>query len=106
MLLPMMDWVMRTSTAQRRNGIQWTLWRQLGDLDYAVDLARLSHTWHQMQEKASAVADASAHLGLKIHKWKSKVTATPITLEGEALDEVESFTYLGSIVDNTGEDRS
>ena len=23
-------------------------------------------------------------------------------LEGEALDEVESFTYLGSIVDNTG----
>ena len=59
-----------------------------------------------MQEKAIAVADASARLGLKIHKGKSKVTATPITLEGEALDEVESFTYLGSIVDNTGEDRS
>ena len=57
-------------------------------------------------KKASAVADASVSLGLKIHKGKSKVTDTPITLEGEALDEVESFTFLGSIVDNTGEDRS
>jgi len=32
----------------------------------------------------------------------STVTDTPIMLEGEALDEMESFTYLGSIVDNTG----
>ena len=30
------------------------------------------------------------------------VTDTPIMLEGEVLDEVESFTYIGSVVDNTG----
>ncbi|KAJ8340518.1 hypothetical protein SKAU_G00351510 [Synaphobranchus kaupii] len=35
------DWVMKTSTAQKRNGIQWT---QLDDLDIADDLALLSHT--------------------------------------------------------------
>ena len=70
----------------------------MDDLDYADDLALLSHTRHQMQEKTSAVADASARLGLKIHRGKSKVlkvntvTDTPIMLEGEALDEVESFT--------------
>ena len=69
---------------------------------------RLSKTRHQMQEKTSAVADASARLGLKSHKGKSKVlkvntvTNTPTMLEDEALDEVESFTYLGSTVDNTG----
>ena len=43
-------------------------------------------------------------LVLEIHRGKSKVntvTDTPIMLEGEALDEVESFTYLGSIVGNT-----
>jgi len=62
-----------------------------------------------MTEKTSTVVDASARLGLKIHVGKSKVlkvhtvTDTPIMLEGEALDEVESFTYLGSIVDNTWE---
>ena len=61
-----------------------------------------------MQKKTSTVADTSARLGRKIHKGKSKVlkvntvTDTPIMLEGEALDEVESFTYQGSIVYNTG----
>lgn len=47
-----------------------------------------------MQEKTSAVTDASARLGLRIHKGKSKVlkvntvTETPIMLEGEAPDKV------------------
>ena len=30
------------------------------------------------------------------------VRDTPVTLEGEALEEVESFTYLGSIVGKKG----
>ena len=68
-----MDWVMKKSTAQGRNLIQWTLWRQLDDLDYVDDLALLSHTQHQMQEKNSAVPDVSTRLGLKIHNEKSKV---------------------------------
>jgi len=33
MFLLTMDWVMKTSTAQGQNGIQWTLWKQLDDLD-------------------------------------------------------------------------
>ena len=65
-----MDWVMKTSTAQGRNGIQWTLWKQLDDLDYANDLAPLSHTRHQMQEKTNNVADVSARLGLKIQSHR------------------------------------
>ena len=64
--------VMKTSTAQGRNGIQWTLWKQLDDLDYADDLALLSYTQHHMQEKTSAVTDASARLGLKIHRERVK----------------------------------
>ena len=61
-----------------------------------------------MQEKTSTVADTSARLGLNIHRGKGKILKvdaireTPITLEGEALEEVESFTYLGSIVDKKG----
>ena len=47
------------------------LWRQLDHLGYGDDVALLSHTRHQMQEKTGAVADASARLGLKIHKRKS-----------------------------------
>ena len=73
MFLLTMDWIMKTSTAQRLNGIQWTIWKQLDDLDYADDLSLLSHTGHQMQEKTSTVADTSACLGLKIHRGKRKV---------------------------------
>ncbi|KAK7114905.1 uncharacterized protein [Littorina saxatilis] len=100
---------MKASTAQKRNGIQWTLWTQLDDLDFADDMALLSHTQQQMQEKTSTVANNSARFGLNIHKGKSKVlrtnataNTTPITLDGEALQEVDNFTYLGSIVDKQG----
>uniref|UniRef100_A0AAV2LFI9 Rho-GAP domain-containing protein n=1 Tax=Knipowitschia caucasica TaxID=637954 RepID=A0AAV2LFI9_KNICA len=102
------DWVMKTSTNQMRNGIQWTLWEQLDDLDFADDLALLSHTHQQMQEKTSRVANNSARLGLHINRGKSKVfkinasNNTPITVQGEALEEVDSFTYLGSILDKYG----
>ena len=34
------------------------------------------------------------------------VTDAPIMIKGEVLDEVEIFTYKGSIVDNTGVDES
>lgn len=47
-------------------------------------------------------------MGLNIHKGKSKVLkvnaagTSPIILQGEALEEVEEFTYLGSIVNKQG----
>ncbi|XP_073668552.1 uncharacterized protein [Paramisgurnus dabryanus] len=102
------DWIMKMSTEQKRNGIQWTLWKQLDDLDFADDLALLSHTQQQMQEKTSSVAHYSACIGLNIHREKSKVlkvntsSTSPITLEGAILEEVESFTYLGSIINIQG----
>ena len=57
------DWIMRAATAQARNWIQWTPWLQLDDLDFADDLALLSHTHRQMQEKTNSVKDSSAYLG-------------------------------------------
>ena len=38
------DWIMKTTTKNRRNRIQWTPWSQLEDLDFADDLALLSHS--------------------------------------------------------------
>ena len=48
---------------------------QLDDLDFADDLALLSHTQKLIQEKKISVAAASAAVGLNINKGKSK---TPI----------------------------
>ena len=41
----------RQATSNRRNGIQWTLLEQLDDLDFADDIALLSHNQKQMQDK-------------------------------------------------------
>ena len=55
LFLLVIDWIMRTPTAQARNGIQWTRWLQLDDLDFANDLELLSHTHREMQEKTHSV---------------------------------------------------
>ncbi|VDP01758.1 unnamed protein product, partial [Schistosoma margrebowiei] len=98
------DWIMRTSTSEVKHGIQWTAQNQLGDLDFADDLALLSRTHEQMQTKTASVAVVSASVGLSIHKGKTKVLKfkaennNPITLDGKTLENVESLTYLGSII--------
>ncbi|VDP75312.1 unnamed protein product, partial [Schistosoma curassoni] len=61
----------------------------------------LSQTQQQMQEKTKSVGAASAAVGLNIHKGKSKVLrcntacTNPITIDGEDLEDVKTFTYLG-----------
>ncbi|VDO93244.1 unnamed protein product [Schistosoma margrebowiei] len=61
-----------------------------------------------MQGKTSSVAAASAAVGFNIHKGKSRIlryntTCTnPITIDREDLEDVKTFTYLGSIIDEHG----
>ena len=57
----------------RRNGIQWTPWSQLEDLDFADDLALLSHSHKQMQEKTEQLNTVSTQLGLNINRSKTKI---------------------------------
>ncbi|VDP10562.1 unnamed protein product [Schistosoma margrebowiei] len=96
---------MKTSTSEGKHGIQWTFRMQLDDLDLADDLALLSQTQQQMQEKTTSVAAASTAVGLNIHKGRSKVLpyntvcTNPITIDREDLEDVKTFTYLGSIID-------
>nr|KAG5696609.1 hypothetical protein BaRGS_034070 [Batillaria attramentaria] len=108
LFLLVIDWIMKTTTAGRKNGIQWTLWTQLDDLDFADDLALLSHSHSQMQDKTTCLEATSAGTGLKINRRKTELmkintTAnTPVTVGGEPIREVESFVYLGSVVDGQG----
>ncbi|VDO59623.1 unnamed protein product [Schistosoma margrebowiei] len=98
---------MKTSTSEGKHGIQWTGRMQLDDLDFADDLALLTQTQQQMQEKTNSVAAASAALGLNIHKGKSKILrynkgcTIPVTIDGD-LENVKTFTYMGSIIDEHG----
>ncbi|VDP52337.1 unnamed protein product [Schistosoma curassoni] len=81
---------------------------QLDDLNFADDLVLLSQTQQQIQEKTTSVAVASAVVGLKIQKGKSKslryntACTNPVTIDRDDLEDVKTFTYLGSIIDEHG----
>ncbi|KAK2191066.1 hypothetical protein NP493_60g03025 [Ridgeia piscesae] len=100
--------MMKKTTTNRRNGIQWTPWSQLEDLDFADDLALLSHSHQQMQEKTQLLNTVSTQLGRNINRSKTRIMKAntknnnPITMNGEPLEETESFTYLGSTINKHG----
>ena len=77
---------MKESMEGRSNGIQWTLWKQLDNLDFATDIALLTHTYHQMQEKTTQLEESAAKLGLSASIVKTKpmrmntTNTTPIML--------------------------
>ena len=102
------DWVMRQTTADQARGIRWTLLTQLEDLDFADDLALMSHIHQHMQEKTSRLNTFAQQVGLKISQKKTEVmmlnvsNPLPVTINGEDLTTTEEFTYLGSTVRHDG----
>nr|CAX82477.1 Retrovirus-related Pol polyprotein [Schistosoma japonicum] len=109
LFLLVVDYIMKTFTSEGKRGVQWTSMMQLDDLDFTDDLTLLSHTQQQMQVKTTKVAATSASIGLNTHKGKSKIlkfnseSTDPIELNSQTLEEVDTFTYLGSIISEQGE---
>ena len=81
------------STNQKTNGIQWTLWTQLGNPNFVDNPSLLSHNHQQMQENTSDLLLTSVQIGLILNKQKTKIlriiagTDEPVTVEGEGLGE-------------------
>ena len=98
------DWVMRTATADRPRGLIWGLTARLEDCDFADDIALLSHTQKDIQEKTNRVDQIARSVGLKIHPNKTKImklknrSATKTSIQGADLEEVQNFKYLGSYI--------
>ncbi|VDP16400.1 unnamed protein product [Schistosoma margrebowiei] len=99
---------MKTSKSEGKHGTQLTAWMQPHDSNFADDLILLSHVHEQIEMNATTVTAACAAVGLNIHKGKSMTlnyntkNTNPVTLHGEALEDVESFTYLESIINGQG----
>ncbi|VDO84112.1 unnamed protein product [Schistosoma curassoni] len=81
---------------------------QLDYSDFAYDLTLLPHTHQRMQVKTNGIAAGSTSVGLNMHKGKYKIlkynteNTNTITLDGETMEEMESFRYLCSIIDEKG----
>ena len=107
LFLVALDWVTRTAF-DRKRGIQRTFMISLEDLDFADDLALLSHRIQDMRDKTRALEVQSVKVGLKINATKTKLMhigtkpGDGVSVAGEPIDEVDEFTYLGSIVSKMG----
>jgi len=99
------DWITKNSTEQERTGIRWTLLTNLEDLDFADDIALISHTRSHLQLKTVRINKLA--VGLKINIGKTKVmsnetTKEPVFINNQPLDYTGQFTYLGSVVSISG----
>ena len=80
----------------------------LGNLDFADDLALLSHMHQHMQEKTCRLSKFGQLAGLQISKRKTEVMTlneyapAPVLLDDRALPSTNTFTYLGSDVRRDG----
>ena len=82
---------------------------QLEDLDFADDLALLSHMQPSTDAgKTELLNTVSTQLGLNINRSKTRIMKAitknnnPITMNGGPLEETDSFTYLGSTINKNG----
>ena len=94
----------RTTEEDKNRGIRWSLTTVLEDLDFADDIALLSSCQDHIREKTARLATCGAKLVLNINATKTKTLCinTPkradICINRTAVEEVDEFTYLGSIV--------
>ena len=101
------DWVMR-NTLDKRRGLRWNLTTVLEDLDYADDIALLASRHSDLQEKTSRLHDTAEIVGLSINPRKTKTmrlnckNSDSIIVEGNELEDVETFPYLGAMLDKQG----
>lgn len=100
------DWCMRTTLGNEITGIRWTMNSFLEDLDFADDICLLSSNKNNMQSKTSRLNEVAQSVGLNINEKKTKVmtvhsdTQQPVTIDNNNIEEVEDFTYLGSMISN------
>ena len=103
-----LDWVTRQAFGRSARGIQWQLTQRLEDLEYADDLALLTHRLQDMRSKMEDLMGAGERTGLRVNSDKTKIMKVMSTQVGgvgfgqDLLEEVESFQYLGSIISRTG----
>ena len=92
--------------------LQYKIWKFHikceGSFDYADDVAVLVCTQAQIRDKTDKVWQAARRMRLEINAPKSNVMCinatlnTPLTIAGETLEFVDSFTYLGSVISKDG----
>ena len=108
LFLIVLDWVMRRTVGNGENGIRWKLTSKLDDLDFVDDVALLSATKQQIQDKTRKLNVEATRVGMKISVEKTKTmrmnskNKDRVTIDGQDIEDVEEFTYLGATICKEG----
>ena len=108
LFLTVLDWIMKETIKDNRTGIRWTLTTQLEDLDFADDICLTSSTRTHLRSKTLKLCSTAKKVGMKIGIKKTKLMTIgespnpTIKIDGQEIETVDKFTYLGSIVDVNG----
>ena len=108
LFLVILDWVTREAYGAGRTGYQWSFTHKLEDLDFADDLCLMSQKLQHTQEKVEALQHAAERVGPKINGEKPqemRIQArddSPIHIEDEVIQMTDHFTYLSSVVSESG----
>ena len=108
LFLLVVDWIMSQAVKDNNTGIRWNMMEQLEDLDFADDIALLASNWNQLRRKLDRIKEYGDQTGLRINIGKTKSMSinannnAAFSIDGEEIEEVDSFTYLGSEVSKGG----
>ena len=84
-----------------------TAWRNINNLRYADDSTLLAESKEELKNFLMKVKEASEKAGLKLNIQKTKIMASgPITswqINGETLETVSEFIFLGSKITADGD---
>ncbi|XP_078381358.1 uncharacterized protein LOC144664104 [Oculina patagonica] len=87
------------ATADKRRAIRWNFTTVLEDLDFADDIALLSSKISDLQEKTGRLAvEAARYIPRTAFAHSSEI----IVVNGEEVEDVEEFAYVGATVNKEG----
>ena len=109
LFLLVVDWVMRNTLQEGNTGIRWKFKTKLEDLDFADDIALLSSTRQHILTKTDKLAHEVGRVGLKVNvdnckllRINSRNSTNMVKVNGQGIDDVHRFMYLGATVSKEG----
>ena len=101
-----MDWIMSRMVGRSSCGVSFGD-VQITDLDFANDAVIFAETLDILKEALEGLSEEAEVLGLRVSWIKTKIqefgdildaAIESLSVEGQSVEFVESFTYLGSVV--------
>ena len=103
------DFSMKKVMENQNCGIRWKGGAHLMDLNFADDITLLANTSADLQSMTTKLEGEACKIWLRLNSEQTKVMITgeatvfpPIIIGQQTTEYVKNFTYLGSMVDNSG----